>query len=159
MTGLESPGRRPAAPRGAFINHLIGGMVLGGLLCWSGPSAGQSAHEPGITTLPQSGAQRSIYDLSDVALDNLKQVGRGYGREICGAVGIADKSDIKPKAWPRIQSTCGKFTIGLQNDFSDDPNRIFSLCVGAALDGCQRAIGIERPCSDLRSCRAFLGVP
>ena len=112
-----------------------------------------------ITKLPRASAKKSIDDLGAAGLDNLRSVGRGYGQQICAAKEISAKQDIKPKAWPKIKRSCGKFTFGLLPSFSDDPNRIFSLCIGAALDGCQRAIGIEAPCRDLTSCQALLGVP
>ena len=132
---------------------IIVGLV--GLLAMQAPAHAQSE----VLELQPKGNKQSIYDLGEQGLENLKKVGHGYGTAICGEKHIARKEDIKVKAWSRIQRSCGKFTFGLQANFTDDPNRIFSMCIGAALDGCQRAIGIERPCDNLKSCQALLGVP
>lgn len=101
----------------------------------------------------------SIYSLGDMAVKNLFNVGRGYGKKICSDKSVQKKEDIKGKAWGRIRRTCSKFTFGLQSNFTDDPNELYSLCIGGALDACQKELGIEPPCNDLTSCQALLGVP
>lgn len=92
--------------------------------------------------------------------ENIRRVGRGYGSEICGQGDITDKSQIKQKAWSKIQQKCSKFTLGLVEKFEkQDSNKLFSLCIGGSLYGCQQAIGVKEPCSDLAACRASIGVP
>lgn len=91
--------------------------------------------------------------------DTLRNIGQSYGLEICGNGFIKGKDEIKKKAWPRLQAKCSKFTLKIMENYEDDPNKLFSLCIGGSLYGCQKAIDVAYPCDDLKSCRESLGVP
>lgn len=91
--------------------------------------------------------------------DGIRAVGRVHGRVACGEAQVRDASEIKPKAWGRIQSKCGTFMLSASAIAPEDESLAYSLCIGAALEECQTFIGIAQPCRDLASCRAQLGVP
>ncbi len=91
--------------------------------------------------------------------DTLRNIGQSYGMEICGNGFIKEKEEIKEKAWSRIQQKCSKFTLSIMEKYEDDPNKLFSLCIGGSLLGCQKAIEIAEPCTDMEGCRELLGVP
>ena len=110
---------------------------------------------------PTEGAKKKI-SLDEIGVegrDAFRNIGQSYGKEICGNGFIKEKDEIKKKAWSRIQQKCSKFTLKIMNNYKDDPNRLFSLCIGGSLVGCQKAIDIAHPCDDLVSCRKYLGVP
>lgn len=130
-------------------------LLLFVCILWFAPENAMSD----IVNIPNVEKKQSLDGLGYEGRENLKSVGRGYGQKICSGKEISKKEDIKSKAWSRIKGSCGKFTFGLQKNFTDDPNIIFSMCIGAALDGCQKQIGIKHPCHDLSSCQALLGVP
>lgn len=112
----------------------------------------QESQESEETEMP------SIYDQEDIP-NNLRRVGIGYGFQSCSQAKIVKKEEIKSKAWPKIMSSCGMFTMGLMNTFNDNPNVIYSLCISGALEGCQRQLGITPPCEGFIRCRHSLGVP
>lgn len=115
--------------------------------------------QSGITKVPEAKNKISLDDIGVEGRDNLRNIGQSYGMEICGNGFIAGKDEIKKKAWPRLQAKCSKFTLQIMNNYKDDPNQLFSLCVGGSLYGCQKAIDIAYPCDDLKSCQDYLGVP
>lgn len=126
------------------------------ILClWMVPAISRAE----IIQTPEADNRVSIYALGDLAVKNLFDVGHGYGEQFCSHKEITKIEDIKGKAWEQIRSACRKFTFGIQNSFTDDPNELFSLCIGGALDACQKELGIEPPCHDLSSCQALLGIP
>lgn len=112
-----------------------------------------------ISRTEKPDGRMSVYALGDVAVRNLVDTGIGYGEEICSARTILTKDDIKAKAWTQIRARCNRFAHGLRDKFSDDTRELFFLCVGGALDGCQRVLGVAHPCYDLASCHMLLGVP
>lgn len=134
------------------LRHLLSVLVFA---LWLIPMQAQAE----IMKMPKVENKKALADLGSEGLENLRSVGRGYGQKICAEKKISKKEEIKTKAWTGIKGSCGKFTFGLQNNFTDDPNIIFSMCIGAALEGCQKKIGIKHPCHDLPSCQALLGVP
>lgn len=91
--------------------------------------------------------------------EGIRAVGRVHGRVACGEAQVREASEIKPKAWGRIQSKCGTFMLTARTIAPEDESLAYSLCIGAALEECQTFIGIAEPCRDLATCRAQLGVP
>jgi hypothetical protein len=91
--------------------------------------------------------------------EQLRVVGRGYGASACAEANVQSKEEIKGRAWGDIRNRCVTFSMRAEASFSDDPSRLYSLCIGAALEACQRVIGVAEPCRDLASCRKELGVP
>lgn len=101
----------------------------------------------------------SLEEIGVEGRKTLRRIGQSYGMEICGDGFIKDKDEIKKKAWSRIQQKCSKFTLKVMNSYQDEPNALFSLCIGGSLYGCQKAIDVAYPCDDLPSCKDYLGVP
>lgn len=120
------------------------------------PATGLKAGNPSAT---ETKKKTSLEEIGVAGRDRFRNIGQSYGMEICGNGFIAKKEEIKDKAWPKIQQKCGKFTFEIMNNYTDDPNKLFSLCIGGSLYGCQKAIDIADPCDDLKSCQDYLGVP
>jgi hypothetical protein len=114
---------------------------------------------PGDNPPAASRKKNSLEDIGVEGRETLRRIGQSYGMEICGNGFIKGKDEIKKKAWSRIQQKCSKFTLKVMNSYQDDPNALFSLCIGGSLYGCQKAIDIAYPCDDLPSCKDYLGVP
>lgn len=106
---------------------------------------------------PQSFA---VEDISQTQIRSMLSDGRGFGAKICSSGELSTKADIKEKAWLQIQFKCSMYAMGYLSKFGKDKEpTIYSVCIGGALEACQRAVGVEKPCLDLKSCRASLGVP
>ncbi len=118
-----------------------------------------SGLEAGTPAAAETKKKTSLEEIGVAGRDSFRNIGQSYGMEICGNGFIARKEEIKKKAWPKIQKKCSKFTFEIMNNYSDDPNKLFSLCIGGSLYGCQKAIDIANPCDDLASCQKSLGVP
>src|SRR5690606_36461581 len=103
--------------------------------------------------------KRSLDQIGPEGREQLRIAGRSYGATACIEANVQSKDEIKGRAWGDIRNRCVTFSMRAESSFSDDPSRIYSLCIGAALEGCQRVLGITEPCLDLASCRAQLGVP
>lgn len=89
----------------------------------------------------------------------IRQNGARFGRLSCAEAQVKEASEIKPKAWGKIQSSCIGFMVKLGDLPEADGSLAYSLCIGAALEECQDFIGVASPCRDLATCRAQLGVP
>lgn len=109
-----------------------------------------------VSSTPANAAE----DISQLQIRSMLSDGRGFGAKICSTGALSTKDDIKPKAWHKIQIKCSVYAMGHIAKFGKSKEgEIYSVCIGGALEGCQRAVGVETPCLDLKSCRASLGVP
>lgn len=102
---------------------------------------------------------RSPLSQSREARDAIRQKSGAIGRVACAETQVQSPEQIKQKAWSKIQTKCVTSTMSLGTLPSDDLSLAYSICIGAALESCQSAIGVADPCRDLASCRAALGVP
>lgn len=110
--------------------------------------------------MPEVSNLRAAEVLTQIQLRSMLSDGRGFGTKICATGELSTKADIKPKAWRKIQKKCTIYSIRYLDKFGKGKQgEIYSVCVGGALEACQRAVGIDEPCMDLKSCRASLGVP
>lgn len=99
-------------------------------------------------------------EISPIQIRSTLSDGRGIGAKICASGDLTTKDDIKPKAWRKLQLKCSVYAMGYESTLGPKRQReIFSICIGGALEACQRAVGVAKPCQDLSSCRASLGVP
>lgn len=105
-------------------------------------------------------ANATEFTKRDVPFRSILSDGRGFGVKICSDLKLKNKDDIKPKAWLKIQMKCSVYAMRYVPQFGKTKEpEIYSVCIGGALESCQRTVGVAEPCLNLKSCRASLGVP
>lgn len=112
-----------------------------------------------IALCPLFGLDRVALSAGQEVVQSMVAQGKKLGSGVCATSEVQGKDDIKLKAWNKIQLQCSVHTMSLGRLAKARQNEMFSICIGAALESCQRAIGVSEPCLDLAACRASLGVP